>query len=190
MPRRYFDLEQDMYVPGAWYPDEPTDSAGQEVDDVWQFTEGRPVHVEGRLRIPIDVPGTPLDFSTTAVGATPIVHPRVAAVFEQLAPDDVQLLPMEVEGQSEAYSVLVATRLIQCIDDKASRHVEVWTPEDGRPDRTGEYRNVRGLRIDTSKVGDVKVFRPWGWKLVLIVSEDIKDALERIGATGVKFTEV
>jgi hypothetical protein len=39
-------------------------------------------------------------------------------------------------------------------------------------------------------VGDAKVFRTEGWTLALIVSEDIKQALERIKATGVKFTPV
>jgi hypothetical protein len=70
--------------------------------------------------------------------------------------------------------------------------VERWVPEDenDQPERAGEYRNVVGMRIDTSRVGDVKVFRPCGWTIVLVVSEDIKDALERTGATGMTFTEV
>ncbi len=46
------------------------------------------------------------------------------------------------------------------------------------------------MRIDPSKVGDAKVFRTWGWSIALVVSEDIKDALERTGATGLQFTEV
>ncbi|AKQ69551.1 hypothetical protein A176_006463 [Myxococcus hansupus] len=39
-------------------------------------------------------------------------------------------------------------------------------------------------------MGDAKVFRPWGWSGVLIVSEDIKTALERANVTGVEFEEV
>lgn len=190
MPNRYFDLEQDLYVPGRWYPDEPTDGQGQEVDDLWQFTAGRPVHIEGSLRVPLLRPGKPVDFSTTGAGNTPLLHPRLAAVFADQAPHDVQLLPVEVEGQPEPYVLLVVTRLIQCIDDEASTRVEHWRPEDGRPDRTGTYRNVVGMRLDKTRVGDAKVFRPWGWRIALIVSEDIKDALERTGATGMKFTEV
>nr|WP_317987913.1 suppressor of fused domain protein [Hyalangium gracile] len=46
------------------------------------------------------------------------------------------------------------------------------------------------MRIDPSKVGDAKIFRTWGWTVALIVSEDIKQALERAGVTGVKFKEV
>ncbi len=80
--------------------------------------------------------------------------------------------------------------LIRCIDDEASEEVIRWTPEDGRPDRVGQYRDVDGMRIDPPQVGDAQVFRTWGWSIALIVSEDIKLALERIRATGVRFTPV
>jgi hypothetical protein len=46
------------------------------------------------------------------------------------------------------------------------------------------------MRIDALKVGDVRVFRPEGWDGSLIVCEDVKEALERVGATGVKFKSV
>jgi hypothetical protein len=62
--------------------------------------------------------------------------------------------------------------------------------QDERPERTGKYRAVAGMRIDPSKPGHAKVFRPWGWTIALIVSEEIKEALERIGTTGTKFKEV
>lgn len=190
MPKRYFALRQDVYVPERWYLDEPTDSHGREVEDIWQFTEGHPVQWEGPLRVPVHRPGRPLDFSTTSVGTTPIVHPKVAAVFRDLAPEDVQLLPVDIEGQPLPYSVLVATRLIRCIDDAACEEVQYWQPEDGRPDKVGKYRSVAGMRIDKTRVEGARVFRTWGWTIALIVSEDLKDALERLGATGLKFTEV
>jgi hypothetical protein len=46
------------------------------------------------------------------------------------------------------------------------------------------------MRIAPSQVGDAKVFRPQGWAIALIVREDIKGALERMGATGTTFEEV
>jgi hypothetical protein len=46
------------------------------------------------------------------------------------------------------------------------------------------------MRIDPSKVGDAKVFRTWGWTVALIVSEDIKQALEAESITGTRFVEV
>jgi hypothetical protein len=46
------------------------------------------------------------------------------------------------------------------------------------------------LRIDKSKVGSAKVFRCEGWPGPLIVSGEIKDALDRMGVTGTRFEEV
>ncbi|MDC0708106.1 hypothetical protein POL68_06450 [Stigmatella sp. ncwal1] len=187
---RYFKLSDDMSRQGRWLLGDPTDSQGQEVDDPWQFKAGCPVAIEERLKIPIYHPGSSLDFTLTDVGGAPVVHKRVASIFAELAPDDVQVIPVDVDGLIEPYCILVATRLIRCIDDNASEEVRYWKPEDDRPDKVGKYRAVYGMRIDPTKVGDAKIFRTWGWTVALIVSEDIKDALERAGVTGCQFKEV
>jgi hypothetical protein len=178
-----------LCVPGRWYLDGPVDEQGEEVAP-WMFRVGQPVVLTGGLKVPLYRMGNPVDFSATAMSVTPIVHPKIAAVLAELAPADVQILPVEVEGQSEPYFLVNVTRMVKCIDDSACEEVLYWKPEDGRPEKTGTYRNVVGLRIDKSKVGGAKVFRTWGWSIALIVSEDLKNALERIGATGMKFTEV
>jgi uncharacterized protein DUF1629 len=189
IPRRYFKLSQAVDGSDGWDLGNPTDPQGREVDNPWMFREGTRVAVPGRWKIPIGRPGRALDF-TLAGFSIPIVHVRVASLFTQLAPDDVQILPVDIPGQPDAFCILVATRLIRCIDDKASEEVEYWTPEDGRPEKVGQYRDVYGMRIDSSKAGDANVFRTWGWTIALIVSEELKEALERMGATGVKFKEV
>ena len=65
-----------------------------------------------------------------------------------------------------------------------------WLPEDNRPDKMGQYRNVSGLKVDPAKVGGANIFRPWGWTVVLIISERVKLAMEEEGITGAKFIEV
>lgn len=189
MPKRYFRLTDDVEVPGRWHLDDLVGPPGQEVDR-WQFEAGVPVQFEGRLKLPIDHPGRPLDFTLTPVGGAPVLHSRVARSFLELAPEDVQLVPVDVEGQHDPYFILNVTRVVRCIDDAACAEVQYWRPEDGRPEKTGNYRAVHGLRIDPTQVGHAQVFRPWGWLVVLIVSEDIKQALERLGATGTRFVDV
>jgi hypothetical protein len=188
--RRYFDLSEDVEAPGRWHLGDATDAHGVELDDPWMFLKGKPVQVNSRLRIPFDEPGRPLDFSAAGIGQAPILHVKLATVFAELAQQDIQLLPVDIPGQPEQFSLLVATRMFRCIDEKASEEVLFWEPRHGQPEKVGQYRSVAGMRIDPSKVGDAKVFRPWGWSIVLIVSEDIKDALEQTGATGLYFTEV
>ncbi|WNG30947.1 hypothetical protein F0U62_48235 [Cystobacter fuscus] len=190
MESRFFDLKIDVYAPGRWYLAEPTDIAGQEVPDIWAFSNGRPIEDPGRILIPIDQPGKPLDFSSAGVGLTPIVSTRVASVFREMAPHDVQLFPVEVQGQVEPFFLLNVARTARCIDDKACAEVQIYTSADGRPDREGEYRSVSVLRIDKSKVGDARVFRLWGWSPPIIVDGEIKEALERVGIMGGRFDEV
>jgi len=187
MPPRYFSLSDDVHFPDRWHLATPLDSQGHEVDD-WQFSEGTPLQLQGRLRVPVEHAGGPLDFSEAGI-KVPVIHARMAAALLELAPTDVQLIPAEIEGHPDQYFILVATRLIRCIDEKASR-VQFWAPEDGAPHKVGKYYAVDDLRIDKAKVGSARVFRPEGWPGTLIISEDLKNAWERLGATGAKFTEV
>ncbi|MFP2908334.1 imm11 family protein [Pyxidicoccus sp. 3LFB2] len=189
MPKRYFRLQEDMQA-GNWNLGDPLDEQGHEVSDPYLFTAGRPISVKGRLTIPVDERGRRLDFCTAGIGAAPIVHVRVATLFAELAPDDVQFIPVDIQGHPDQYLILVATKRVRCIDDTASEEVRYWKPEHGQPERIGDYKSVMGLRIDASKVGDAKVFRTEGWDIALIVSEDIKQALERVKATGVEFMRV
>ncbi|HEX8701882.1 MAG TPA: DUF1629 domain-containing protein [Myxococcaceae bacterium] len=187
MAKRYFELADDVYVPHRWHLAMPRNSQGLKVDDA-QFTDGKPVHIQERLRVPVEIVGKPLDFTEAGIGI-PVVHVRVASLFEELAPDDVQLLPVDVEGQPDQYLILVATRLIRCIDEQASR-IRLWTHEDGAPHMVGRYASVRDMRIDKTKVGSARVLRCEGWEISLIVSGEIKIALEGMGATGMRFEEV
>ncbi|SEN23976.1 hypothetical protein SAMN05444354_1352 [Stigmatella aurantiaca] len=188
METRYFDLVAELSAPGYWELGKTLDERGQEVWP-WLLMQGEPAAFEGRLKLRIRSPGKPLDFSFAAFDV-PVVSARVASLLTAEAPGDVQLLPVDIDSQAEPYFLVNVIRAVRCIDDRASAEVQHWTEEDGEPDRVGEYRAVHGMRIDPAKVGDAKVFRPWGWTVALIVSEDIKEALERAGVTGVKFTEV
>jgi hypothetical protein len=188
MPRRFFEMYDDVNVPERWHLTGPFDAQGQEPNDVWQFTRGQPVTHPRQLKMHLDVRGRPLDYSHGGLNI-PIIHARVAEVLAKLAPGDVQLLPVEVEEQSDPYFILVVTRLIGCIDEGASR-IERWTPEDGIPEKVGQYMSVRDLHLDKSQIGNARVFRLKNWKVLIIVSEEIKEALERIQASGVQFEEV
>ncbi|HYO66305.1 MAG TPA: DUF1629 domain-containing protein [Archangium sp.] len=189
MAQRYFELIDDMSSPDRWLLGDPVDEQGNEVR-TRQFMSGEPTPFDGRLRVPIYHPGTSLDFSRADTSGIPVVSQKVANVLLTLAPGDIQLIPVEMDSRPEPYFLVNVSRLVKCIDDKACEEVLYWKPEDGRPEKVGQYREVYGMRIDPSKVGDAKVFRPRGYKGTLIVSEDIKEALERTGATGTEFREV
>ncbi|WP_434387662.1 imm11 family protein [Melittangium boletus] len=97
---------------------------------------------------------------------------------------------MDVDSRPERFFLVNVTRLVKCIDDEASTEVLYWMPEDGRPEKVGQYQDVHGMRIDPSKVVGAKVFRPWGWRGSLLVAEEVKEALVRSGASGLVFQDV
>jgi len=187
MTKRFFKLSDDVSVPYRWHLAMPTDGQGRKVDDE-EFRRGSPVQFKERLRIPVEIAGKPLDFSEAGI-KIPVVHVRIASMLAEIAPADVQLIPVDIEGHPDQYLILNALHRIRCIDEQASR-IQLWTHEDGVPHKVGQYLTVRDMRIDKAKVGDAKVLRPEGWPSTLIVSEEIKAALERMKATGTKFAEV
>jgi hypothetical protein len=184
----YFELRSDMRIPGRWVLKSPIDEQGAEVEP-WQFTESRVLEVQSQLRLPVSHPGRELDFSLTGLGVV-VVHGRVVQLFERMGIQDVQFLPAQVEGHSGPYFILNTLRVIRCIDDARCEEVRYWKPENGQPEKVGEYRVVAGMRIDPTQVGDARIFRPWGWPVALIVSEDLKQAMEAEGVTGAQFIEV
>jgi hypothetical protein len=178
-----------MRIPRRWALKSPVDEQGQEVDP-WQFFDGRPLEFSVPLRLPRARHGRALDFTSTGL-AIPVVSRRVVALFERLGlSGQVQFFPARVAGQAEPYFILNILRVICCIDDARCEEVLYWKPEDERPDKLGQYRNVVGMRIDPSQVGDAHIFRPWGWSVVIVVSEYLKQAMEAEGITGPRFIEV
>jgi hypothetical protein len=185
---KYYVLKDDMRITGRWHLRHPVDEHRRKIDP-WQFTHSRRLELQGPIRFPVKPDGLALDFTLDAF-LTPVVHGRIVQLFERLCVQDVQFLSAQVEGHAGPYFILNTLRVIRCIDDARCDQVQYWKPEDGEPEKVGEYRFVAGLHIDPTKVGDARLFRPWGWPLALIVSEDLKQALEQEGITGTRFVEV
>jgi hypothetical protein len=186
---RYFELEDDMRIKGRWHLSAPVGTSGGEIDP-WQFKKGRVLKLDGEPVFHLSRPGLPLDFSLAGF-TIPLLCSQAASVFEKLGVhEEIQLIPARVEGQAQGYFILNPLKVIRCIDDARCEEVEVWGPEDGAPDRIGEYQNVVGLKIDTTRVAGANIFRPWGWTGVLIVSERVKLAMEEEDLVGPVFTEV
>ncbi|MFL5351458.1 imm11 family protein [Archangium sp.] len=184
-----YEMYDDMYIPGRWHLKMPVDAQGEWID-TWQFNEGRVLEIEGPIRFPLKRAGVALEFSLCSMGI-PVVHRRVVSLFERLGiQKEVQFIPVEIDGQEEPWFILNTLQVIRCIDDARCEEVFYWLPEHNRPDKLGGYKNVRGLKVDPAKIGEANIFRPWGWLVVLIVSERVKQAMEEAGITGIKFLEV
>lgn len=187
MPR-YYELMDNRRTHTRWHLGGPLDTQGQEIDP-WQFREGRVLKFDGLLTFPVDVSGEPLDFCWAAF-AIPVVHHRFMQLLQSLQVQGVQFIPVQVEGHPGPYFILNALHVLRCIDEARSSEVQHWRAEDNQPEKIGEYRYVHGMRIDPSKVGDARIFRTWGWRIALVVSDDLRRAIEDSGLTGARFVEV
>jgi hypothetical protein len=185
---RYFKLMDDRRSRDRWHLGAPVDEQGQEIEP-WQFDEGRRLELGCLPRFPLEIPGRPLDFSWAAFSIL-VVNERFVQIFEHLGIQEAQFIPAQVEAHPGPWFILNPLRIIPCIDDARCEEVQYFKPEDGQPEKVGQYRVVAGMRIDPTKVEGARIFRPWGWTVALVVSEDLKEALEREGLTGTRFVEV
>nr|WP_244981843.1 DUF1629 domain-containing protein [Corallococcus exercitus] len=153
------------------------------------FVDGRVLPELEALKTQISHAGKKRTLVLAGVEEAPIGSEAVANVFRTLAPEDVQLFPVTVEGEPERYFVVNAIKALDCIDEERCLEVQHF-PEGSSPEFAGEYRWIYGLRIDPSKTEGAQVFRLKKFKTALIVSEDIKNALEGVGNLGVSFERV
>ncbi|WP_375759621.1 imm11 family protein [Corallococcus exercitus] len=172
-----------------WLLESPTRDSGESFDEPWMFTVGRVLPDPGPIDSQISYPGERRSFVLAGVEETPIGSEAVANVFREFALGDVQLFPVSIAGESERYFVVNAIKLMDCIDEERCLEVQHYPPG-SFPEFAGEYRWIYGLRIDPSKTEGAQVFRLKKFKTAFIVSEDIKNALERVGNLGLSFDRV
>lgn len=195
-PHTYFRLTQNVYAPDGtdgWVFQGPFDNQGSRLDDPWRYSGGQHLEVTDIAESPTfqlaQPVGSPLEFNISGLGA-PVVPERVVRIFERLGTKDVQFLPTRVASLAEPWFILNVTRVVRCIDDARCSEVMYWKPEDGQPKKVGTYRAVYDMRIDPTKTEGARIFRTWGWLVAIVVSQDIKEALEQAHVTGIKFIEV
>jgi len=170
-----------------WLLKTPIRDSGEAFDEPWLFTDGRALPEPGPIKARISHPGKTRAFVFAGVEETPIGSEALANVFRTLAPDDVQLFPVRVDGELERYFVVNAIKVVDAIDEPRCREVQHYDEEAPPPEYEGEYRWIYGLRIDPAKTEGAQVFRLKKFKTAFIVSEEVKNALERVGNLGVSF---
>jgi hypothetical protein len=127
---------------------------------------------------------------TAADSAMPVVSEKVAKILRDLAPTDVQLFPVSVQGRKEPYFIANAVHACACVDEERSIDVRRFTKDGIRPDLEGQFSVIGKLIIDPRRTEGHKLFRVKDWEVGLIASEEIKDAFERARVVGAYFTPV
>lgn len=184
---QFYRVLADPKVTIRWYLKAPLTSNGQEVDSR-VFTIGKMYDGEKKLKLPLRRKGKPIDFNFGDFDM--IVTPkRLNDTLQALTGAAIQRIPVEIETSNESYEILNVLDTVECISVERSEFTK-WGPEDGRPDKVGQFRMITKLFIEPEKANAHKIFRLLEWKIALIVSDSVKNLLEEQKVTGVVFQEV
>ena len=157
--------------------------------DAREFAEGRRYEGLTPVALSLRVDGPRPEF-TFAAGQMPIVSHRLAAVIESLCPSDVQRFPVVVLPAVSGYEILNVVATADCLDETRSEFSKFTVDDSVRPDRAGDYSAVARLRIDPRRTDGHGIFRVRRWEIALVVSDEVKKAMERFDHLGVVFEPV
>lgn len=117
-------------------------------------------------------------------GLAPVVSSRLLATLVALGVDNVESFPVTVENDdgpvATGFFALNVVGRVACVDLDASR----FTTFEGSLFKLETMRLVKGLPPD------VMMFRPHEWTLVILVRDELAEALRQSGLTGLRLTPV
>lgn len=185
-----YRLTFDSRVADQWFVDTPTNHCGDEWA-FWRLLEG--ITLEGDDLLPwrakVKQPGQKLAFSFAGFDV-PLVTAEIANRLAPVLGGQAQFPRLSIEGESSEHHILVATQTLRCVDEELSIFTK-WGADDQRPDKHGEYRMFSRLRLDPAHVPpEATIFRVWGWKQALIVTDPVMRLLKSWVPTGLIYQEV
>jgi len=179
---KYYELFDDLAIPGRWHLGSVCAVDGFEPP----LASG--VHCScDLLLVGVHHGRVELDFCLTSFGV-PVASTILAAAIESIVGRDVQRIPLSIMGRDN-FEVLNVLRVVPCLDESRTEFLK-WTDKDHRADLAGQYRQVVNLRVKPEAIpGDAHILRIDGWRSALIVSEVLRQEMERVGARGATFTD-
>jgi Immunity protein family (Imm11) len=129
----------------------------------------------------------------------PVYSPRLKALVERLGVEGIQYLPLRIrhrhsDKEVQGYYLVNYLHVIDCLDRERSIY-QIWTKDnllfwEKRPQMLGTFRDVQKAVLDPTKVGNFRIFRLWGWEMMVIVRADVKQAIGKANLTGCRFDEL
>lgn len=186
--KRFFDVLPDFHnYADQWFLSDPLDERGLTVDPR-EFTRGIAYTGHRPIAVPIRQAGCEVAFSFGPFDI-PVVSKQVADIIRQIAPADTEFLPVDIVAARGAFEIMNVLAQPDCLDEKTSQFT-TWTAADQRPEMIGRYRMISTIRLDPGRTLGHHVFRLARWSSALFVSLEVKVALERVPALGVRFQPV
>jgi len=186
---KFYRILLDAQNNDVWFIHGPFDQNGNLVNSELFTTCRIYSDITSELSYRIDEGGAPTNF-TYASFHVPVIDERICDVLLGCDSRDIQLIPVKIEDERETrHWILNVIRKVQCLDEQNST-IMWWKPEDGRPDKVGQYRMVSKIKLERNRIGNRHIFRLDGWEVALIISNQLKRKLELNGISGVLFEEM
>ena len=151
--------------------------------DVWAYRKCQDVHHKRPVPFEIARAGLPVDYNETAFSAI-VVSAKLGQIWKSFAPNSVQLLSAKIVNSEEEWHIANIRDCVDCLDHARSL-IKYCSTDD--PDRPGKPRSVMRLVIDPEKAKGHHLFHVSDWKVVTIVSAELKQAMEYAEISGVEY---
>ncbi len=117
-------------------------------------------------------------------GVAPVVSSRMLAALGALGVDNLEAYAVTVERNDGAVATgsfaLNVVGRVACVDLDRSEHTAF----------DGSLFKLETMRVAKDLTPDLVMFRPHEWTLVVLVRDELADALRRSGLTGMRLTPV
>lgn len=190
---------------GRWHLSELLDSCGRKLDPR-HFTAGIACDLSGPLKLELldtdevvaleHEPSIGIQYEGIRVDWTfsdfdlPIITAEVGELLSDLAPVDIQRIPLRLRGGPSNLEILNIVHVVDCIDEKRSKIQWFQEGNSVRPDLAGQPEMITDLRVIPSAIEPFDLVRPKGWEIAIVISERISSALAKHGVSGIGFTSV
>lgn len=179
----YYWLFMELEIPGKWYLNHILGPDGKKILPS-TFIQGRPVDPLPELTIIPNVVGNPIDFTLTTF-QVPVVSSAFAEIIAVMDAEAIQRIPVTISPSTAGFEILNVIRTVACFDYEKSRFT---TYGEYHPmEKQGKISAIVDLRIFPEKTKGYHIFRLEEWILAIIVSETLKNVLEKEGLIGMKF---
>ncbi len=157
----------------------------------WDLLDGRKIekwNVRNHAQCLND--GIREDFALSTV-LVPIHSARLKAFIEEIAPGEVQYLPLKIynkgTGEIEGYHIGNVLKIIDCLDRENTIHQETES-KDSRSGRSGKLSEKKNIVLNPALIGDAKIFRLKDWEFMIIVRDDVVKAVKKSGFSASRFS--
>lgn len=178
---KYYWLKDDINYSGRWFLNKISGL------DNWSLYSKVPELTE-HLSVLVSRHGNEMDFTLTSSHAVPIVSDRLKAALSNFS--GIKFIPVTLNGYLNEYFVMIIDDMVDCVDEVRSKYQKFEVNDPVRPDRAGSFRAFFSMVIDADKVIGIDILRVKRFEMAIIVSDNVKIALENSGVTGVELSFV